>query len=429
MKRLAVLTLTVAATLAGVVVLWQFRTAIILFALSLALAGTLRPLVERLVARGWPRHLSLLFVYGVSLVFCLVIGGIVAWSLLNELGNAADQFVASYDSIWAQWPAGTAFQQALIHLLPPPAELYATATGPSGLAVAGGLFGVTSNLLDAFGQVAIIVVMSLYWGIDQAHFERLWLSVLPAGDRARAREVWREIETGVGAYIRSELIQCLLAGLLLGVGYRIAGLPYPTVLGVVSALALLIPWLGAVIGLGPVLVAGWAAGPVVTTIASLYTLLVFVLLQYVVEPRFYERRKYSSLLIAIVAICLGQAYGLLGLLAAPPLAAALQILFGDLLVTPGTVAAETTTAVDERYAELEQGLVTLTATLNLAPIAPAPHMASLVTRLQTLLAEAGPALAEEGVRSERLALAARSSGGPFSTAANPAGMGTKPRAG
>jgi putative permease len=136
MKRLAGLTLTVAATLTGVVVLWQFREAIILFALSLALAATLRPLVQHLVARGWTRHLALLCVYGLSLAFFLVIGVIVVGSLLNELGHAADQFVASYDYIWAHWPAGTAFEQALIHWLPPSAELIATTSGASGVALA-----------------------------------------------------------------------------------------------------------------------------------------------------------------------------------------------------------------------------------------------------------------------------------------------------
>ena len=410
MKRLAVLTLTVAATLIGAVLLWQFRTAIILFALSLALAGTLRPLVEFLAARRWPRPLALLGVYGLSLVLVLVIGGLVVSLLLNELGHATDQFIAGYAFISAHWPSGTAFEQALIHWLPPPASLVATASGPGGVAVATALFGATSNLLEAFGQLAIVVVMSLYWGIDQAHFERLWLSILPAGERARARELWRAIETGVGAYIRSELVQCVLAGLLLGVGYRLAGLPYPTLLAVVSALVLLIPWLGAALGMAPVLLVGWVAGPVVAILASLYTLLVFVGLQYSVEPRLYVRRQHSSLLIAILAICLGQAYGVLGLLAAPPLAAALEILVGHLLVMPGRVVGEVTTAVDERYAGLEQRMASLTSTLNLAPEPPAAHMASLVTRLQGLLAEAGPALAEEKVRAERLALAARSRG-------------------
>jgi predicted PurR-regulated permease PerM len=410
MKRLAVLTLTVAATLIGVVLLWQFRTAIILFALSLAVAGTLRPLIEFLAARRWPRPLALLSVYGLSLVVVSVIGGLVIGSLVSELSGAAGQFVAGYAYIWAHWPTGTALEQALIHWLPPPASLVATASGPGGVSVATGLFGVTSNLLEALGQLAVVVVMSLYWGIDQAHFERLWLSVLPAGERTRAREIWRAIETGVGAYIRSELVQCLLAGLLLGVGYRLAGLPYPTLLAVVSALALLIPWLGAAFGLAPVLLVGWVAGPAVTVVAGVYTLLVFVLLQYLVEPRLYVRRQHSSLLIAILAICLVQAYGVLGLLAAPPLAAALEILVGRLLVMPGSVVAVAATAVDERYAGLEQRLAGLTSTLSLAPEPPAPHRASLVARLQGLLAEAGPALAEEEARAERLALAARSRG-------------------
>src|SRR5579859_8198680 len=93
MKRLAVLTLTLAATLIGVVLLWEFRTAIILFALSLALAGTLRPLIQFLVERRWPRHLALLAVYGLSLIFALVIGGLVVGSLFNELSGATNQFI------------------------------------------------------------------------------------------------------------------------------------------------------------------------------------------------------------------------------------------------------------------------------------------------------------------------------------------------
>jgi hypothetical protein len=83
-------------------------------------------------------------------------------------------------------------------------------------------------------------------------------------------------------------------------------------------------------------------------LASLYTLLDFVGLQYAVEPRIYVRHQHDSLLIALLAICLGQAYEVLGLLAAPPLAAALEILGGRLIVMLGAVAAKTTTAPDER---------------------------------------------------------------------------------
>ena len=193
-----------------------------------------------------------------------------------------------------------------------------------------------------------------------------------------------------------------MAGLLLGVGYRVAGLPYPTLLAVGSAVLWLIPWLGAALGLGPVLLAGWAAGPVVTVIASLCTLLVFVILPFVIEPRLYDRRQYSSLLIAFLAIVLGQAYGVLGLLVAPPLAAALQILFGRLVtVTPGGAPATADIAVGARYGQLEKQVGALKGILNLAPEVPAPALASPVTRLEALLAAAGTELAEQGVLRAR----------------------------
>ena len=394
MKRLAILTATIVATLAGAWLMWEFRSVLLLFLLSLALAAALRPMVDRQErAWRWPRPAALLAVYGLTLVFVIVV--IVASSapLLDDLRRSADQFVLAYDSIWATWPAGSPFQQSIVGRLPPPNELYAAVTGARGAAIAQSLLGVTLSLVDLIGRVSIVVVMSIYWGMDEAHFERLWLSLLPAGRRARALEIWRAMETGLGAYLRSELIQSLLAGLLLGVGYWLLQMPYPALLAAVSAVVWLVPWLGAVLGLGFVLLAGLAAGPWVTLAACIYTLLVFALLEFGVEPRLYNRRQFSSLLVVVLVIALWNAAGLLGLLAAPPLAAALQILVANLL-TPG--AATVAQPIEQRFAALEGRLANLDASLGSAPGAPSPQLASLVSRLGALVSKARRALSNQG---------------------------------
>jgi predicted PurR-regulated permease PerM len=81
---------------------------------------------------------------------------------------------------------------------------------------------------------AVILFLSIYWIINQIHFERLWLSLLPTGLRRQARDIWRTIEIDLGAYMRSELFQSLAAGLLLGLGYWALGSPYPVLLALIE---------------------------------------------------------------------------------------------------------------------------------------------------------------------------------------------------
>ena len=61
MKRLALLTATVCATLVGAWLLWQFRAVLLLFVLSLVLSAALRPLADRQeAALKVPRPLAVL---------------------------------------------------------------------------------------------------------------------------------------------------------------------------------------------------------------------------------------------------------------------------------------------------------------------------------------------------------------------------------
>jgi predicted PurR-regulated permease PerM len=131
----------------------------------------------------------------------------------------------------------------------------------------------------------------------------------------------------VGAYINSELFQSILAGALLWLGYWSMGLQYPALLSVAGALAWLVPWLGAALAVIPPFLAGLGISGGVGALAAIYTLMVLFVMEFVVEPRFFPRQRFSSLLLVLVVVAFAQAYGLVGLILAPPFAAALQIFF------------------------------------------------------------------------------------------------------
>src|SRR5688572_2454000 len=120
MRRLTWYIVVVAITLVILISLWQFSLAIVLFALSLAVAAALRPSINNLAGKKIPRRLAL------GIVYALVIVSIAAFLLLispplgGELQSATDDFVTGYERALEVWPTkGTVFQQVLAEQLPP----------------------------------------------------------------------------------------------------------------------------------------------------------------------------------------------------------------------------------------------------------------------------------------------------------------------
>ena len=142
------------------------------------------------------------------------------------------------------------------------------------------VLGLTMGSFDLLGQLLIVLVLSMYWSADQEHFKRLWLSLLPFQARARAREVWQNIETGFGAYLRSQVIQTVLAILLLGFGYQVLGLRYPVALALIGAICWLIPWAGVLLAVIPAVLAGISISPVLGLLAAALTIGVLAFLEY-----------------------------------------------------------------------------------------------------------------------------------------------------
>ena len=72
----------VLATLAGVLLLWQFRDVVVLFLLALSLSAALGRPIAYLVRRGVPRLAAIILVYGAVLA--------LAGALISRRGQLAD---------------------------------------------------------------------------------------------------------------------------------------------------------------------------------------------------------------------------------------------------------------------------------------------------------------------------------------------------
>ncbi len=319
--------MAVMTTLLALVMLWQFRIAVVYVLISLMLAAALRPLTNRLVGRRFVVRMAWILLYLAALGsfgFLLFLTGKTA---INEI----QQFVqtVSVQGAWRLplWLEGSSFQQTLVAQVPPPSKLFEAVTGNQGQLVLPAVLDFTQGIGGIVSGVLVILFMSIYWSINQIHFERLWLSLLPSGQRKQARGIWRTVELDLGAYMRSEVVQSLLAALLLGLGYWLLGSPYPTLLALTGALAWLIPVIGAPLAVILPLLMGMLTGVQLSLFTALYTLVVLIALEVWVEPRLFRRKWDNPILTLVILLALADAFGLIGIIVAPPLSAVCQILW------------------------------------------------------------------------------------------------------
>jgi predicted PurR-regulated permease PerM len=356
MIRIVRYTFVVLSTLMLLLLVWQFMPAIVLFLLSLAVTAALRPLINSITGRYVPKRIALGVIYFLLIAAIISSFWMIGSPLLDEVQLATDDFIANYDRAKIEWPEhGTAFQQTLAEQLPPSADLYRLLISERGIPALAGLFGVAQNFFITLGQIALILILSLYWSADQFRFERLSLSLLSEEHHPKALHVWRSMETGVGEYLRSELIQSVLTGLLLWLGFSLLGIRYPILLALWGAIVRLIPWFGSLIAVLPALFIGAGISSTVGVLATLYTIGILLTLNLIIEPRFFPRHKYSSLLIVLFVIALAETFGFLGVILAPPLAVAVQILFQHLYPVPELTASE----VSERVTDIRTRLLEL----------------------------------------------------------------------
>ena len=321
----------VMTTLLALIILWQFRIVVIYVLISLALAAALRPLVSRLARRGFLFRAGWILVYLVALGsfgFLLFLTGQAAINEIQLLAHTVSVQDAWKLPVWLQ---GSPSQWQLLAQLPPPSKLFAAFTGDQGQLVLPALLGFSENIGSLVSGVLVILFLSIYWSINQIQFERLWLSLLHSGQRKQARGIWRTIEPNLGAYIRSELMQSLLAGLVLGLGYWALGSPYPALLALASALACLVPVVGAALTILAVLLVGLLTSWQLTLFTVLYALIVLIALRIWVNPLLFKRRWDNPILTLVILIALAGAFGLVGLIVAPPVSVVCQILWHRLV--------------------------------------------------------------------------------------------------
>jgi predicted PurR-regulated permease PerM len=176
--------------------------------------------------------------------------------------------------------------------------------------------------ITVYGMSAIF--LALYIMIDRDRLRGGLFAVVPRSHHIRLARVMMNLETIVGAYIRGQLITCLLIAVFSFVLLAACGVPHAMALAVFAGVADVLPYVGAFLSIGPMLIAALERGPVV--VAEEFESRVLV-------PRIYGRAlRLPSSVVLFALLAGGTLMGILGALLALPVAATVMMLINELRV-------------------------------------------------------------------------------------------------
>jgi predicted PurR-regulated permease PerM len=305
------------------VITWVF------VALFLALA--LNPAVEFLQTHGMRRRgAAAAVIYCTAIAAVALLAALLIPPLVDEgqgLADAAPGYVR--DITAGRGPLG--FLEREYHVV----ERVREATRSNGGSLVGGAgtaLEVGRSVLTGIVGFITIIFLTLFMILEGPAWVERGIALMPAHSRPRWRNVGHRIAQTVSGYVTGNLLLSVIAGVSSTIVLPIMGVPFALALGLVVAILDLIPLAGAT--LAGLLLA--TVGFLTSVTAGIVMVVFFVIYQqienHVLQPLVYGRTVQLSPLVVLVAILIGtEVAGVLGALAAIPVAGTLQILLLDWL--------------------------------------------------------------------------------------------------
>ena len=335
-RTLVTVALFTVAVLGLLTLLSVARHVLVWVLIALFLAVALNPLVEWIQRRTHrSRGLSVGTAFLLVLGLAVGIGAVFIPTLVDQVGGFADKVPHYVDQI-TKGQGRLGFLETKYHLATKvEAAISNVKQGGAAkvLGHAGAAVSLTKSVVNVIVATITILFLTFFMLLEGRDWVESFYGLLPEASQPRWRKVGADIYKAVGGYVVGNLVISVIAGVLATVVLLALGVPYAVALGLIVALLDLIPLAGATLAAIVVtLIAGITQGWIPAIVVAVFFLIYQQVENHVIQPVVYGRTVQLSPLAVLISVLVGaEVAGILGALAAIPVAAGIQVIVVDLL--------------------------------------------------------------------------------------------------
>lgn len=316
------------ASLAAVAVVYYAWRVIAWVLIALFLAIALDHAVRPLAARGMRRGLAAAIVFTLALCAIAGLGTFFVQQLAPEVQSFVEAVPGYIDDLAAGRAAGPLGDLVQEYDVVDRVQMQIDGGGAGSLLGAGTpVLSALQGIFTVLVAVLAITFMTLFMLLEGPMWTDRFLNALPEPSQPRWRRILEGGYQAIGGWVTGALLVAVVAGVSTAVLLTILGVPFALPLGLLVAVLDPIPFVGATIGAAVISLVALAENGVFPAVVLVIFFIAYQQLEnHLILPLVYGRTVQLSPLPIIVAVLVGgELAGIIGVIIAIPVAAAMRV--------------------------------------------------------------------------------------------------------
>ncbi len=195
------------------------------------------------------------------------------------------------------------------------------------------IVGSFSTTIGAIANFFIIIITGIFLASSPGTYTKGFIRLFPLNFRPRLRVVMDKTQNSLSLWMMAKLISMIVVGIFTAIGLEILGMPMPYALALIAALFSFIPNIGPYLALAPAMLIALMQGGN----TFIYVLILYFGIQivesYLITPMIEKKMVHLPPALTLFwMVLLGVLTGILGLIMATPILAALMVIIKELYV-------------------------------------------------------------------------------------------------
>ncbi|MBT2582142.1 AI-2E family transporter [Planococcus sp. ISL-109] len=191
--------------------------------------------------------------------------------------------------------------------------------------------GWISTITGVILSIVIVPFILFYLLKDGDKLPDYFLKLLPPRFREDTKEVLKEADQQLGAYIQGQLIVAFCIGVMVYVGFLIIGMDYALLLGALAMMTSIVPYIGPAIAITPAAIIALVTSPFMLVKLAIVWTVVQVVEGNLISPQVMGKTMYiHPVTIIFVLLTAGSLFGVVGVILGIPMYALLRVIISHM---------------------------------------------------------------------------------------------------
>jgi predicted PurR-regulated permease PerM len=221
----------------------------------------------------------------------------------------------------------------------------------------GPIASIGTSVAAGLAAIVVVLLTAVYTAIQPEPLVDGLIRTVPPRRRPQARQILDRLRTAYLGWLRGLVVGMLLLGFATYLGLRLVGLDFAAFFAILTAIAMIVPYFGALASSIPPILYALTISPGKAVIVTLIYIATHQIEGNLIQPLVMARAvELHPAVVAVGVVAVERLFGFVGLIVAVPILATVRVLVDELwikpmeertltLAAPGPVATEPTPLV------------------------------------------------------------------------------------